>query len=138
MSNQVPGAQPQRSAAARTTFRVLGVLCMGTAVILIGVAVADFFRAFNDPSFGAQPTKFWMFFLAVPFFAGGGFMLNLGFGGAHASYMAREYSPAIQSVARDIGMRQDAPDAGGPYCRSCGTRNDQAARFCDSCGTSMA
>ena len=25
-----------------------------------------------------------------------------------------------------------------PYCRSCGTRNDAEARFCDSCGTSMA
>ncbi len=137
MSNQVPGARPQRSAGARTTFRVLGALSMATAVLLIGLAVADFFRAFNDPSFGAMPTKLWMFFLALPFFAVGGYLLSLGFGGAHATYMASEYSPAIRSVADDLGLRGSEATE-GPYCRSCGKRNDREARFCDGCGTSMS
>lgn len=154
-SGQAPDATANR-AARRTLFRALGVVCMGTALVLIGIAVADFFQAFSSPSspgfglgfdegFDEGPTKFWLFFVAVPFFAVGGFFLNLGFSGATATYMAGEYSPAIQSVARDLGMRSDAAPgatpgvpAAGPYCRSCGTRNDQDARFCDSCGSSMS
>jgi hypothetical protein len=114
---------------------------MGTALVLIGLAVADFFRAFADPAFDAMPTKFWMFVLALPFLVLGGVFLNLGFSGAAAGYMATEYSPAIRRVAGDLGLRDQAgpgPSAGaGPYCRSCGRRNDQEARFCDGCGNPM-
>ena len=28
--------------------------------------------------------------------------------------------------------------ATGPFCRSCGVRNDEDARFCDGCGASLA
>jgi hypothetical protein len=133
MSNHTPGAQPARSAGARTLFRILGVLVMGAAITLIAIAFADLMNS----DFHHEPTKFWMAFVGIPLFAVGGFLLNLGFGGVHAKYMADEYSPAIQSVARDIGLRDDA-SASGPYCRSCGTQNDQAARFCDGCGTSMS
>ncbi len=142
-------------ATKRTLFRLLGVVCMGAAFVLIGLAVADLVSStsdigapdINDPAFeawvsqeDAGPTKFWMFFLALPFFAAGGFLLNLGFSGATASYMAGEYSPAIQSVARDMGLRDDAAGipGTGPYCRSCGTQNDAHARFCDNCGSSMS
>jgi hypothetical protein len=135
---------------------------MSAALVLIGLAVADLVSStsevsapdINDPAFDAWvtqedagPTKFWMFFLALPLFAAGGFLLNLGFSGATASYMAGEYSPAIQSVARDMGLRSDPAGAGGPgagvpgtgpYCRSCGTQNDDHARFCDNCGSSMS
>ena len=31
-----------------------------------------------------------------------------------------------------------AAAAAGPYCRSCGVRNDPDARFCDGCGQSLA
>lgn len=142
MSNQTPGAhpgEPQRDRAGRrTVFRALGIVSMGIAVTLITIALVDFFGAANDPSFDAAPTKFWMFFAALPFFALGGFLLNLGFAGAHARYMAEEYSPAMRTVSRDLGLGGGRGHAGsGPYCRSCGTRNDADARFCDSCGTSM-
>lgn len=144
MSNHTPGAHPgdptPDRASKRTLFRVLGVLFMGTAVGLIGWSIYDFSQAWNDPSFGAEPDKFWLFFVAMPFFLLGAVFLNLGFSGATAKYMASEYSPAIQSVARDIGLRDEPSPArgSGPYCRSCGRQNDADARFCDSCGTSMS
>ena len=133
MSNHTPGAQPRRSAGARTAFRVLGVVVLVVAIALVATAFGDLMNA----DMYQEPTKFWMAFVGIPLLGVGGFLLNLGFGGAHARYMAAEYSPAIQSVAGDIGLRDDA-SAGGPYCRSCGTQNDQSARFCDGCGTSMS
>lgn len=133
MSNHTPGSQPARSAGTRNLFRVAGLVLMAVAVALIAIAFADLMNA----DLYHEPTKFWMAFIGIPLFALAGFLLNLGFGGAHAKYMAGEYSPAIQSVARDIGLRDDVA-AGGPYCRTCGTQNDQSARFCDSCGTSMS
>ena len=146
MSSYTPGGHPgdpkPDRGARRTLYRVLGVLLMGTAVTLIGISIADFFRAFNDPSFGAMPTKGWMFFAAMPFFLAGGFFLQLGFSGAHATYLAGEYSPALQSVSRDLGLRGGAGAAStpgsGPYCRACGRQNDGEARFCDACGTPMS
>lgn len=153
---QTPGAA--RGSGRRTLFRVLGVVLMGTALVLFGLAIADFFAASDmsggpgpgDPGFADWvdeemndgPTKGWMFFLGMPFFALGGLFLQLGFAGATATYMADEYSPAIQRVSQDLGLRGDEASTGsavsGPYCRSCGRQNDADARFCDSCGTSMS
>ena len=150
-----------RGSGRRTLFRVLGVVLMGTALVLFGLAIADFFGASDmsggpapgEPGFAdwvekemnGEPTKGWMFFLGLPFFVLGGVFLQLGFAGATARYMADEYSPAIQRVSQDLGLRGDevstgsaAAAASGPYCRSCGRQNDADARFCDSCGTSMS
>ncbi|MFZ5846523.1 MAG: zinc ribbon domain-containing protein [Actinomycetota bacterium] len=157
MSNHTPAPGQDGPASARarhrTLFRVLGIVSMGIAITLIAISFYDFFtfgsETAAETSSGAPfdiggmdegvdegPTKMWMFFVALPFFLAGGFLLNLGFAGAHAKYMAGEYSSAIQSVSRDLGMRSEASGA-GPYCRSCGTQNDADARFCDSCGASM-
>lgn len=158
MSNHTAGPHPGDPspvrARHRTLFRVLGVVFMGIAIALIAVSFYDFFTfgsetaretssglpfdmgGFEDSSADEGPTKMWMFFVAMPFFLGGAIFLNLGFAGAHAKYMAGEYSPAIQRVSQDLGMRPAAATT-GPYCRSCGTQNDADARFCDSCGASM-
>lgn len=160
MSNLTPGTGEQSTRglsreSKRTIFRVLGVTFMLTAVVLIGNAVADLVAAGNsmpempDPrdmtmydDLGDEPTKFWMFFLALPFFALGGVFLNLGFSGVAASYMAEEYSPALRTASRSLGLDRRHEDRNapgtGPYCRSCGTQNDADARFCDSCGSSMS
>jgi hypothetical protein len=147
----------RRSTGRRNLFRVLGVVLMGMALVLFGLAIADFFASSDmgsgpapgDPGFAdwveaeadEGPTKGWMFFLGMPFFFLGGVFLQLGFAGAHARFMADEYSPAIQRVSHDLGLR-DAGATGsavtGPYCRSCGRQNDADARFCDGCGTSMS
>ncbi len=135
--------RPARSGQStkRILFRVLGVLFMGTALVLIGLAVADFFSAFSSDDFSAQPTKFWMFFLALPFFLLGGIFLQFGFGGASAKYLAGEYVPVLKDSMDQLGLGETAASATagtGPYCRSCGTQNDPDARFCDSCGSSMS
>jgi hypothetical protein len=153
-ANGVDRHSKARTSARRNAFRVLGVLFMGTALVLFGLAVADFFGSADfglpspdDPDFAAWdttaegPSRFWMFALGLPFFLLGGIFLQLGFAGATATYMAGEYSPAIQRVSHDLGLRESTGAAGsasGPYCRSCGRRNDADARFCDGCGTSMS
>lgn len=71
----------------RTLFRVFGVVLMGTALVLFGLAIADFFAL-------------------------GGLFLQLGFAGATARYMADEYSPAIQRVSQDLGLRGDEAATG--------------------------
>lgn len=128
-----PGVAGQSS--RRTGFRVLGGLLMVAALVLIGIAVADFFSVFGSDDFDAQPTKFWMFFVALPLFAIGGFFLQLGFAGAGARYLAREYVPVLKESLDELGVGSSS--ATGPFCRSCGRRNDTDARFCDGCGTAM-
>ena len=135
----------------RTLFRVLGIVCMGTALVLIGLAIADFVHAANADDFDTQPTKFWYFFVALPFFAVGGACLNAGFLGAAARYGAGETMPVVRDsasylsdgqgilgVGRTVDDRDRSSAATGPYCRTCGVRNDADARFCDGCGASLA
>ena len=143
MSSITPGQPDDISAGRsrrRSVFRVLGVLLMGTALVLIGVAVADFFAAFASDDFGAEATRFWMFFAALPFFALGALFLQLGFAGTAARYMAGEYVPVLKDSMDQLGVGgYPALAAGsGPYCRSCGRQNDADARFCDSCGLTMS
>jgi len=84
MSDSQPGYRNQ--GRARTLMRLVGVIAMAAALTMIVLAVADFFSAFSSDEFGAQPTKFWLFFLALPFFLVGAFCLNAGFLGAGARY----------------------------------------------------
>lgn len=138
-----PGFPDQ--ARKRTVLRVVGGLCMAVALVLIGIALADFFSVFASDDFDRTPTKFWMFFLAMPFFAVGAGGLSYGFLGAAARYGAGETVPVVKDSAAyltdgegvlGIGRTvDDGPaEAGGPFCRACGARNDVDARFCDSCG----
>jgi len=135
----------------RTAFRIAGVLCMGIALVLIAIAIADFVSAVKADDFDTQPTKFWYFFVALPFFAVGGFCLNAGFMGAAARYGAGETMPVVRDSASYLsdgrgilGVGRTVDDGAGrggatsgPYCRSCGVRNDADARFCDGCGASL-
>jgi hypothetical protein len=55
-----------------------------------------------------------------------------------ASYLTD--GEGVLGVGRTVDDRPSAPAASqpGPYCRSCGVLNDDDARFCDGCGTSLA
>ena len=142
-----PGFTDQ--ARKRLLFRVVGVVCMGVALVLIALAIADFVHAFNADDFDTQPTKFWYFFVALPFFAVGGACLQAGFLGAAARYGAGETMPVVKDSAAylsdgqgilGVGRTVDGPAASavtGPYCRRCWVRNDESARFCDSCGSAL-
>jgi hypothetical protein len=148
MSNVTPTPGPglANQAGARTFFRVLGVLLTGAALVFLVIGGIDFFSSFDSYE---APTKFWMFFVGIPMLGVGGWCLQAGFMGVGARYVSGEVSPVVKDSAAyltdgkgllDVGVRAQAetPAAAGPYCRSCGTRNDADARFCDSCGTAMA
>ncbi len=113
--------------------RLVGVIAMATAVTLIAIAVADFFAAMSSDDVGAEPTKFWMFFLALPFFVVGGFCLNAGFLGAGARYAAGEVAPTARSTMGYLGL-----GATTLSCASCGAHNKPDAKFCGDCGTALA
>ena len=70
---------------------------------------------------------------------------------AAARYGAGETMPVVKNSATYLsdgegvlGVGRTVDDAGaqravtGPYCLSCGRRNEEDARFCDGCGTSLA
>ena len=86
-----------------------------------------------------EPTKFWMLFVGLPLLAVGGWLAMAGWGGAMARYTAGEGMPVARDSLDYLTRTHPAAEpTGGPYCRQCGTRNDAEARFCDSCGTSLA
>lgn len=146
-----PGYADQ--ARKRLLFRVVGVVSMGIALVLMALAIADFVHTFSSDDFDAQPTKFWYFFVALPFFIVGGAGLQAGFMGAAARYGAGETMPVVRDSASyltdgegllGVGRTVDdrpassaASSATGPYCRKCGIRNDDTAKFCDACGSAL-
>ena len=125
-----------RSETTRKILRVVGVLSMGIALVLITISFVDFFTV--GDGFDDQPTKMWMFFVALPFFLVGGGCLQAGFVGAASRYTVGQTSPAVREFGS--AFRGDSPeprrrtDADGTFCSECGVRNDRGARFCDSCG----
>jgi hypothetical protein len=147
-----PGLRGQRT--ARTVFRVLGCILAPLGVVLV---VVGFYRFVTiEPTFDGPPSGLFMF-------AAGGFMavfgvgfLNAGLLGTAARYSAGETMPVVKDSASyltdgegvlgvgrtvDDGRPTTAPTTGsatGPFCRTCGTRNDQEARFCDGCGRPLA
>jgi hypothetical protein len=149
MSNATPPQPPglRNQATARSAFRVLGAVVVLVALVMVVVAGIDFFGSLD--SFEG-PTKFWMFFVALPLLAVGGWLLQAGFLGMGARYASGELSPVAKDTAHYLsdgegvlGVGRTSSGGGGapatgPYCRQCGTRNDTDARFCDSCGTAMA
>jgi hypothetical protein len=145
MSDRTPPPAPglRHQAGVRTVLRVAGALLAVTGLVLVVTAGIEFFTLQGFE----QPRRFWMFFVGIPALGVGLMMLQVGFAGAGARYAAGEYSPVVKDTAeyltdgqglRHLGVRDGAAPAAGPYCRSCGTRNDTDARYCDSCGTAMA
>ena len=131
---QGPGLRHQ--AGVRTGLRVAGAVA---ALAGLGLVVTAAFEFFTLQGF-EEPHKFWMFFVGLPLLAVGLMMLQLGFAGAGARYAAGEYAPVVKDAAGYVSDGKGILGVGatGPYCRGCGTRNDAEARFCDSCGASMA
>jgi hypothetical protein len=82
-----------------------------------------------------------MLFVGLPLLAVGGWLAMAGFGGAAARYVAGEGAPvtrdSLDYLTRGQGLAV-LGRTGGPYCRSCGTRNDATASYCDSCGKPLA
>lgn len=145
-----PGLPSQGS--TRTVLRALGLLMAPAGVLLVIVGFARFAGLGGEEWSGeGAPPGFLMF-------AGGGFvavigfaLLNAGFMGAAARYGAGETMPVVKDsaayltdgygvvgVGRTVDDATGASTATGPYCRSCGARNDADATYCDGCGQRLA
>lgn len=146
-------ASPYDTRRPRTVLLVVGTLLLVGGAVIAYLGGRDFFAAANmesmDPQFGSFFTM-----------AGGAFMVIFGIGmlnagtlGAQSRYVAGETMPTVKKSAEylsdgrgimgvgrtvDDGTAAGAQRASGPFCRACGTRNDEDARFCDGCGASMA
>ena len=146
-----------RTAGTRTTLRVVGVVLLLAGLVIGGLGVRGFIA-------DAQSTNMDADFGPILMMAAGGFLcvfglaaLNAGTIGAQARYAAGETMPTLKQSAAYLsdgegimGVGRTVDDAThgtdgarraattGPFCRSCGVRNDEDARFCDGCGASMA
>jgi hypothetical protein len=129
----------------RTAARVAAVVLLVVGVVLGFMGVSAFVADFRSMDGGPGP---------ILTAAAGGFCLVFGLAAANvgwlrtqASYVAGETMPVVKDSATylsdgrgiaGVGRTEEAAAATGPYCRQCGTRNDADARFCDSCGQSLA
>ena len=150
--NSTPTPALRGQDGARTAFRI-----GGTALVLIGVLTLGWgiTNVFGYDGYDAPEGKYIAAFLGgLPIIAVGLMLLQAGYLGAAARYSAGETMPVVKDSASflsdgegvlGIGRTVDdqrtpaaAAATSGPYCRSCGQRNDGDARFCDGCGTSLA
>lgn len=129
------------NATARNVLRVAGIVVLAaglTIFILCGKDLIHVMTApddLNSPDFGDDSVP-----IGAMLGTGGGFLmigiglqlLNLGFLRAQVRYLAEEASPAVATLAGAV--HEGLGGANGPFCSACGTRNDAAAHFCDSCG----
>jgi len=144
-----------RTAGTRTTLRVLGVVLLLAGLVIGGLGLRDFIAEFDSMDGGPG---------SILRMAAGGFLCVVGLGalsagtiGAQSRYAAGETMPTLKQSAAylsdgegimGVGRTVDDGPHGaqgsrgsavtGPYCRSCGVRNDEDARFCDGCGASLA
>lgn len=85
---------------------------LGPVVLVIGLVfcVIGFADFLSEMDSFEEPTRFWTLFVGMPLLVLGLAMSSVGRVGAQSRY----------------------------DCRHCGTRNDEAASSCDSCGQSLA
>ena len=120
----------------RMAFRVLGALFVLAALACIGVAVADLFATGDMPrSRRSSGSSSW------------GSRCSSWAGCCSSSVRRRRgvvhrrgVLPAMRTAAQSLGLGGQTTGRRrtrrtGPYCRSCGRRNEADARFCDGCGT---
>ena len=143
-----PGPGLGNQDGTRTFLRALGLVLtlLGVVVFVWGLV-----KVFGNTGFeGPEPSHVVAFIGGLPLIGLGLMALNVGFLGTVARYGAGETMPVARDSAAYLSDGEgilgvgrtvdDAPPAAtaGPYCRSCGVRNDPDARFCDGCGTSLA
>jgi hypothetical protein len=142
-----PGIRGQRS--ARIVFRVVGLVLLVAALGLLAVGLQNLFSTAD--SFDG-PDKFWMVFVGILLLGPAGWCLQAGFLGAASRYVAGETTPVVKDsaaylsdgrgilgVGRTVGDHaHEQAAATGPYCSTCGVRNDADASYCDGCGAALA
>lgn len=136
-----PGYANQGS--IRLAFRVASVLLLA---VTLWAGYVGLHALFTDPfASGAKP---WMMFVAIFGLFLTGVCAQAGFGGAAARYAAGETMPVVRDSASYLTDGEGVLGVGrtvgrgagktGPFCSTCGVRNDEGARFCDACGSALA
>ncbi len=132
----------------KSTFRTVGPILLLIGGVCILIAFVDFFSGVN--SFEG-PKYFWLFFVAMPFLAGGSAMTKAGYAQDAAKYMSREMAPVtsktfnyiaeetqegVETIAKAV-QRGKADVVQAKLCPSCQTLNKVDANFCNECGNSI-
>lgn len=144
MSNKAPGLSNQNQ--IRSNARLFGIILtvLGAAGVIGGAIgfVGTGFDSSYDPfaEDGVPRPVIWMgvFLLGGILLGFGRSLLVAGYGGVALQYAAGEAAPVIKETKEYLTADDAAaPGGSGPFCRSCGVRNDAEARFCDACGASL-
>jgi hypothetical protein len=127
-TDAAPGLEKQGT--VRTTARVVAVVLLLAGAYLLFRGITGFVDQSRSMEVDAD-------FGPILTIGAGGFCVvfglaaaNVGWLRAQASYVAGETVPVLKESLDHLQA--------GPYCRQCGTRNDTSAKFCDSCGQSLA
>ena len=127
-SDAPPGLAHQST--VRTVARVLAVVLLLSGVVLLVRGISGFVDQAQSMEVSAD-------FGPVLTIAAGGFCVVLGLAAANVGWMRAQASYVAGETVPVVKQSLDHLTA-GPSCRQCGTRNDTSARFCDSCGQSLA
>ena len=145
--NTTPNPGLRSQAGARTFFRVAGCLLFPLGILVLGWGIKN---VFGYDGYGSPPGLHIAAFMGgLPIIALGLMCLNVGFLGVAARYGAGETMPVLKDSAAylsdgqgvlGVGRTVDDPvsTATGPFCRSCGVRNDVDATYCDGCGQRLS
>lgn len=129
-----PGLHHQST--VRTVARVAAVVLLLVGAVLAFTGISAFISSMDDP-FGMEDPLAPSGFEAVLLAGAGGFCVVLGLAAANVGWLRAQASYVAGETMPVVRQSLDHLEA-GPYCRHCGTRNDTTARFCDSCGQSLA
>ena len=128
-NDTTPGLE--RQSTVRTAARVASVVLLVVGVVLLARGISAFVAQTKSMDMDGGPGS-------ILTIGAGGFCIIFGLAAAQvgwlraqASYVAGETMPVVRDSLAYV-------TASGPFCRQCGTRNDDAAKFCDSCGQSLA
>jgi len=119
--------------------RVLGPLLMLTGV---GFIALGFWSLFESAGTYGGPRYFWLIFVGFPVFWIGGVMTQFAFIGPVTNYVARQVSPAVNTLtsAATTAARSVVPGRGRSQrlsCPNCSALNQVDSRFCQQCGTTL-
>lgn len=132
---------------ARGVLKILGPIILGSGVVLLIVAMVDFFAAFNG---SGMPTLFFLGFIGIPLIGIGGAMTQFAYMGKIARYSASQMAPVAKDMTNYMldgtknnisGMIASAAseikNTANPIpskCQACGETVNSSAVFCDHCG----
>lgn len=122
----------------KKTLKVLGAIILVIGLIFTIIGFASFFSSFGH----GFPRYFWCSFVGLPFLGIGSGMLGIGYKREAMKYMKDESMPVYKEAYYDI--KPEINDAINSFknqndkiCPICKTSNDEDAKYCKKCGTSL-